>query len=76
MKKEYISTINKLLENCDDIEMLEDAEKFVSYKLKPQLKTLGPKYGAKLGLIRNFLETCEKPCKTSLFDYLTWKPLR
>lgn len=23
MKKEYISTINKLLENCDDIEMLE-----------------------------------------------------
>ena len=30
----------------------------VSYKVKPQLKTLGPKYGAKLGLIRNFLETC------------------
>lgn len=23
MKKEYISTITKLLENCDDIEMLE-----------------------------------------------------
>ena len=55
---------NSLLEiardelNIKDIEMLKDAEKFVQYKLKPQLKTLGPKYGAKLGLIRKFLEEC------------------
>ena len=45
--------------NIKDIEMLQDAEKFVNYKLKPQLKTLGPKYGAKLGAIRKFLETCD-----------------
>ncbi|MBO5713244.1 MAG: class I tRNA ligase family protein, partial [Clostridia bacterium] len=44
--------------NVKEVEILVDAEKFVSYKIKPQLKTLGPKYGAKLGLIRNFLETC------------------
>ena len=34
----------------------EDATEFISYKLKPQLKTLGPKYGKKLGMIKNFLE--------------------
>ncbi len=55
---------NQLLEiardelNVKDVELLEDAEKFVTYKIKPQLKTLGPKYGAKLGAIRKFLETC------------------
>ena len=30
----------------------EDAGKYISYKLKPQLKTLGPKYGKKLGARR------------------------
>ncbi len=45
--------------NVKEIELLKDAGGFISYKLKPQLKTLGPKYGAKLGLIRNFLETCD-----------------
>ncbi len=44
--------------NVKELELLKDAGTFISYKLKPQLKTLGPKYGAKLGLIRNFLETC------------------
>ncbi|MBO5888855.1 MAG: class I tRNA ligase family protein, partial [Clostridia bacterium] len=44
--------------NVKELELLKDAGGFISYKLKPQLKTLGPKYGAKLGLIRNFLETC------------------
>ncbi|MBO5926076.1 MAG: isoleucine--tRNA ligase [Clostridia bacterium] len=45
--------------NVKEIELLKDAGGFISYKLKPQLKTLGPKYGAKLGLIKNFLETCD-----------------
>jgi len=44
--------------NVKEIEYLRDASKFVSYKIKPQLKTLGPKYGAKLGLIRKFFEVC------------------
>ncbi|MBQ5801976.1 MAG: isoleucine--tRNA ligase [Clostridia bacterium] len=34
------------------------ATDFISYELKPQLKTLGPKYGKKLGEIRNFLSSC------------------
>ena len=45
--------------NVKDVEYLKDASNFVSYKLKPQLKTLGPKYGAKLGKIKAFLETCD-----------------
>ena len=45
--------------NVKEIEYLNDAGRFVSYKLKPQLKTLGPKYGAKLGKIRKFFEVCD-----------------
>ena len=37
----------------------EDASEFISYKLKPQLKTLGPKYGKKLGAISAFLAGCD-----------------
>ena len=36
-----------------------DADEFISYKLKPQLKTLGPKYGKKLGEISKFLASCD-----------------
>jgi isoleucyl-tRNA synthetase len=45
--------------NIKEFEILADASAFVTYKIKPQLKTLGPKYGAKLGAIRKFLETCD-----------------
>lgn len=45
--------------NVKEIEYLKDASRFVSYKIKPQLKTLGPKYGAKLGKIRKFFEVCD-----------------
>ena len=45
--------------NVKEIEYLKDAGRFVSYILKPQLKTLGPKYGAKLGKIRKFFEVCD-----------------
>ena len=44
--------------NVKSVEYLRDASNFVSYKIKPQLKTLGPKYGAKLGDIRKFFEVC------------------
>jgi isoleucyl-tRNA synthetase len=44
--------------NVKEIEYLDDASQFVKYIIKPQLKTLGPKYGAKLGKIRKLFETC------------------
>ena len=46
------STVN----NC---EIVSDKSKFMTYELKPQLKTLGPKYGKQLGAIRQFLTTCD-----------------
>ncbi len=45
--------------NVKAVEYLRDASKFVTYKIKPQLKTLGPKYGALLGKIRKFFEVCD-----------------
>ena len=41
--------------NVKRIEYVADAGDYVSYSVKPQLKTLGPKYGAKLGKIRAYL---------------------
>ncbi len=41
--------------NIKQVVRTDDGDSFVSYALKPQLKTLGPKYGAMLGKIRNLL---------------------
>lgn len=41
--------------NVKRIEYVADAGDYVSYSVKPQLNTLGPKYGAKLGKIRAYL---------------------
>ena len=38
--------------NVKSVRYADDAEEYVSYEVKPQLKTLGPKYGKKLGAIR------------------------
>ena len=45
--------------NIKEYKTAEDAGEFISYKLKPQLKTLGPKYGKKLGAITAFLSNCD-----------------
>jgi len=45
--------------NVKDYEKLDNASGYINYKLKPQLKTLGPKYGKHLGAIRAFLESCD-----------------
>ena len=44
--------------NVKAMEIIKDAESFISYKLKPQLKTLGPKYGKRLKEISEFLANC------------------
>ncbi|MDE6504952.1 MAG: isoleucine--tRNA ligase [Clostridia bacterium] len=44
--------------NVKEFKKASDTEKFLSYKLKPQLKTLGPKYGKQLGAITKFLTEC------------------
>lgn len=45
--------------NVKDVKQHSDLSKFVNYTLKPQLKTIGPKYGKKLNAIRGFLSTCD-----------------
>lgn len=44
--------------NVKSVERITDSSSIITYKLKPQLKTLGPKYGKLLGKIRAFLDTC------------------
>ncbi len=41
--------------NVKEVTYLADASEYVRYEVKPQLKTLGPKYGARLGKIRQIL---------------------
>ena len=45
--------------NVINVEFKHDAKEYLNYELKPQLKILGPKYGAKLGAIRNYLSNCD-----------------
>ncbi|MEG2540633.1 MAG: isoleucine--tRNA ligase [Clostridia bacterium] len=42
--------------NVKALEISAESGSFISYELKPQLKTLGPKYGALLGAIRGLLQ--------------------
>ena len=45
--------------NIKTMKLSADASALIRYKLKPQMKTLGPKYGKLLNGIRAFLETCD-----------------
>lgn len=54
LDKLYTQIIKEEL-NVKNVEFREDVENFVSYSFKPQLKTVGPKYGKLLGKIREVL---------------------
>ncbi|MBP5405414.1 MAG: isoleucine--tRNA ligase [Clostridia bacterium] len=43
--------------NVKKVSIAASEQSFISYEIKPQLKTLGPKYGPLLGAIRSFLMT-------------------
>lgn len=45
--------------NVKNIEFIVDTAKYITFELKPQLKTLGPKYGKLIGGIRNYLANCD-----------------
>ncbi|MGN1234865.1 MAG: isoleucine--tRNA ligase, partial [Christensenellaceae bacterium] len=45
--------------NVKSFSMGKDASAFVSYVLKPQLKTLGRKYGKTVNAIRSYLASCD-----------------
>ncbi len=53
---------NELIEdelNVKAVEFLSDSSDYTSFSLKPQLRTLGPKYGKLLGRISAFLKECD-----------------
>ncbi|MDU6629498.1 MAG: isoleucine--tRNA ligase, partial [Lachnoanaerobaculum sp.] len=50
----YVEIIEDEL-NVKAVEFKDDVEEFVSYSFKPQLKTVGPKYGKLLGKIKEAL---------------------
>ena len=41
--------------NVKSVEFIDDASEYISYSFKPQLKTVGPKYGKHLGKIKEYL---------------------
>ena len=43
--------------NVDEVIPGGDAKQYISYEIKPQLKTLGPRYGKHLGAIRGYLSS-------------------
>ena len=45
--------------NVKEIELTDDVRAFTSYTFKPQLKTVGPKYGKLLGGIKNELSSLD-----------------
>ena len=51
---EYVSIVEEEL-NIRSVVFVQDAGDLMSYNFKPQMRTLGPKYGKKLGAIRNAL---------------------
>ncbi len=54
----YIEIIQEEL-NIKSVEFKDDVSEFTSYSFKPQLKTVGPKYGKQLGGIREYLSTVD-----------------
>lgn len=41
--------------NVKEVEFTEDVSGFTTYSFKPQLRTLGPKFGKNIGLVKNIL---------------------
>lgn len=56
---EFFAAIVKDELNVKCIEMIEDAGAYTGYKFKPQLRTVGPKYGKLLGGIKEYLSNID-----------------
>ncbi len=61
----YVDIIREEL-NLKAVTFTDDVSSLVSYTFKPQLKTLGPKYGKQLGEIRNVFATLDSSAKAEL----------
>lgn len=62
-KKELDTDLKELVEdelNVKTLEISDGSGEYIDYEVKPQLKTLGPKYGSFLGKIREIMNTSER----------------
>jgi isoleucyl-tRNA synthetase len=57
VKSERVEELDVIKEelNVKSIEFTNDVSKYTGYNFKPQLKTLGPRYGKELGKVKEFL---------------------
>ena len=62
----YFTDIIREELNVKNVDFVDDASGFVSYIFKPQLKTLGPKYGKQLGEIRVAMAELDSSAKATL----------
>ncbi len=58
LPKEYCRIIAEEL-NVKDVRFTDDASAYTTYNVKPQLRTLGPKYGKLIGRIGEYLKNCD-----------------
>ena len=54
--------------NVKEVVFTDDASAFTGYKLKPQLRTLGPRFGKKLGEVSRLLAEADGGAAVSAFD--------
>jgi len=60
--------------NVEEVQFIEDARAFMAYQIKPQMRTLGPKYGKLLGKIGNYLKEADGCAIVDAFERgETWK---
>ncbi|HBN83496.1 MAG TPA: isoleucine--tRNA ligase, partial [Clostridiales bacterium] len=58
LEPEYVEIIKNEL-NIKNVSVIEDEEEFSTYSFKPQLKTVGPKYGKLLPAINEYLKSAD-----------------
>ncbi len=54
--------------NIRNVEFTDDMSRFSSYNFKPQLRTLGPRFGKRLGEVRNILSTLDGSAAKAKLD--------
>lgn len=62
-KNELSQDLKELVEdelNVKELEISDGSAEYIDYEVKPQLKTLGPKYGSLLGKIREIMNTAQR----------------
>ena len=72
LEKELLDVLKDEL-NIKEVEVIKTTAGFVEYSLKPQLKTLGPKYGKNLAIVREVLQSSTQEIINTVKDGKIYK---